>query len=429
MIGKPAALGCGRPETIIAGEDAVSTDQRLVSITTVRNEADVIEAFVRHTATFVHQVVVLDNGSTDATRRILDDLAAHGCPLLVLSDGSIGNRQWQRMTRLMREVAAGQLRADWILPLDADEFIVPAGDASLAGALARASGPVHVPWVTYVPHPSDDVHDRNPATRLRHRASAEASWQKVFVPGALATRDGVRLSQGSHDVELGGVGCAAERLTGVHLAHLPVRDPAQFASKIAVSQLQLLAMHDGNPAWGRHIRRFYDALKADGERFGALCNGAALDYAPRAGQPLHARAVHDPFPYRGGPLRFTPRTPDPPLRAVLEYSEQLARAYAGAAAELSGVAGDEADPMRAIRAIRDRQTALDEQCVQAERRASRAEQENRRLRAELTYRLAAAARALWYAAGRAVRADLKGAARQWETMRTQFRGDTPGGES
>ncbi|MBQ1762801.1 MAG: glycosyltransferase family 2 protein, partial [Aquincola sp.] len=49
----------------------------------VKNEADIVEAFVRHNLHFVDLMVLLDNGSTDGTRDILEALQKEGLPLLV----------------------------------------------------------------------------------------------------------------------------------------------------------------------------------------------------------------------------------------------------------------------------------------------------------------------------------------------------------
>jgi predicted transcriptional regulator YdeE len=49
---------------------------RLVAITSVKNESDIVEAFVRHTLAASDYLVVLDNGSTDGTLDILRALDA-----------------------------------------------------------------------------------------------------------------------------------------------------------------------------------------------------------------------------------------------------------------------------------------------------------------------------------------------------------------
>jgi hypothetical protein len=340
------------------------------------------------------------------------------------------------MTYLMREVAVAQCGADWILPLDADEFVATAAGASLREALREESTPVSMRWVTYVPHPSDDPGDRNPATRIRHRASTEDEWSKVLVPAALASRETVRLGQGNHHVELEGTACTAVPLSGFHLAHLPIRSATQFAAKVAVTELQFLAMHERNAGWGAHVRRFYDLLKSDANRFDAACQDAALEYAHLGGRPPPRHAVYDPLPYRGGPLRYTePERPDA-LRQILEYAEHLARAHAAATGDLVRVRSEHAADVRELSRRQDEEVALsacmrvlDDGRRQAEQARRVAEAECQRQRGERAYRLAAGARAIWHLAGRIARADSAGAAHQIEALRAAFRKAAPAGQS
>ena len=104
----------------------------------VRNEADVIEAFVRYHAEIVDELVVVDHRSVDGTDETLRALVAEGLPLRVRAEDSPVQRQNVVMTGLMREAAVDG-GADWVLPLDADEFLVaPAGErARRAGRPSR----------------------------------------------------------------------------------------------------------------------------------------------------------------------------------------------------------------------------------------------------------------------------------------------------
>ena len=51
---------------------------RLAGITIVRNECDIVEAFVRHNGAVLDQLYVLDNNSSDGTLEILR--TAYGKP-------------------------------------------------------------------------------------------------------------------------------------------------------------------------------------------------------------------------------------------------------------------------------------------------------------------------------------------------------------
>ena len=93
----------------------------------VRNEADIIRVnILYHLASGVDRMLVVDNGSTDGTDKILHQLSLQHTGV-----------RWSRdegpflpsrvMTKLARE--AFEEGADWVVPLDADEFWhAPGGD-------------------------------------------------------------------------------------------------------------------------------------------------------------------------------------------------------------------------------------------------------------------------------------------------------------
>src|SRR5215470_3788379 len=97
---------------------------KLVAVSWVRNEIDIIEAFVRHNARHVDKLIVLDDGSTDGTYDVLRSLRSAGLPLVLMREPSTGIEHGRQMTRLLH-MAVQQFGADWIVPLDADEFIEP----------------------------------------------------------------------------------------------------------------------------------------------------------------------------------------------------------------------------------------------------------------------------------------------------------------
>ena len=94
---------------------------KVVGVAMVRNEADIIETFVRYHLQFCDQLILTDHQSSDGCTEILEAMAADDTRLLVLHDRRSGLFQREVMTRTMR-TAARELRADWVLPLDGDEF-------------------------------------------------------------------------------------------------------------------------------------------------------------------------------------------------------------------------------------------------------------------------------------------------------------------
>ena len=143
---------------------------RLVAVSIVKNEADIIEPFVRHTLAWVDHHLVFDHDSTDGTREILGALQREGLPLTLFTDDALGNLQQARSNFLTR-LAAQQYSADWVLPLDADEILAgPGGRAALEKTLAGFSPtrPASLPLLNYFSTAGDEALTGNPILRVRH---------------------------------------------------------------------------------------------------------------------------------------------------------------------------------------------------------------------------------------------------------------------
>jgi len=304
----------------------------LVAISCVKNEEDIIETFIRHTAAFVDQIVILDNGSTDATRDIIDSIKTENIPLELLHDSSVGHWQWKRMNFLMNNYAVNKYEADWIIPLDADELIVVEEHMAFPDILSKHQSPVKLQLRTFVPDKSDDVSEINPALRIRRRLQEEAHpYYKVVVPSDLLKKQpDVSLSQGNHNLVLNGKHLKASLLDSVFLAHIPIRSPEQYASKVALKSLQYLAMSQREKFWGRHLQRPYELLKQDLQAFADTYREAALYFGVKPDRPFEPKVVLDPIPYHGGDLRYTRMSSENHrvFKSIITYAEHLAASYA-----------------------------------------------------------------------------------------------------
>jgi len=129
---------------------------KLFGAAMVRNEADIIEAFVRHNLTVLEGLAVVDHGSWDGTSEILAALVAEGLPVAVARDDSTGQYQGEVMTRLVRDVLA-RTPADFVCTLDADEFLKVSSRSLLDRALQQVPAGMHLllAWQTYVPDFAD----------------------------------------------------------------------------------------------------------------------------------------------------------------------------------------------------------------------------------------------------------------------------------
>ena len=97
---------------------------RIIATMMVRDEIDIVAAMVEHhLAQRVDLLIVTDNGSVDGTTDVLEAYAGTG--LLELHHDPVHRKQQSQVVTGMARRARTVHRADWVLNLDADEFLVP----------------------------------------------------------------------------------------------------------------------------------------------------------------------------------------------------------------------------------------------------------------------------------------------------------------
>ena len=287
-----------------------------VAVTRVRNEGDIVEAFVRHTAAFATHHILLDNGSSDATLPILHALRSEGFPLTILSTDTAHFAEQQQNTALFM-FAKARFAPDWVLCLDADEFII--GDVNNLRTCSGAAI-ISLPLIDYYPTPADDPADLLVTRRIRNRQVGLSAW-KVFVRGSRAT-DGYSIEAGNHGVLMGGWKMPARQARGLSLGHFARRSPWQTAAKSVIGRLRMVAtrreLAEGN--LGHHYTGVLEHIRDDPMTFLAEIE-AASDFD----QPL----VDRPVDYRGGELRYTkPRNEAAAaVSSVVAWAQMLAEQH------------------------------------------------------------------------------------------------------
>jgi hypothetical protein len=300
---------------------------RLVAVSVVKNEADIIEPFVRHTLAWADRHLVFDHDSTDGTREILTALRREGLPVALFCDDAPGHLQQARSNYLTR-IAAEVHGADWVLPLDADEILCGPGRGELESALTRAGpgAPVSLPLLDYCTTPSDDATEGNPVLRLRHCQQQPSPTRKIFLPRPLALDRELITGKGSHAIYRGGDALHNEALPeGFLLAHLALRSPEHQVLRVVRAELQRLSRGRVGAGLDIHYRLGYQLLAENPELFfTTVC-------PPAANLRLH------PIDYRGGPLKHVqPNGWSRVARALGPYLEQLAVSH-GHLADVAGV--------------------------------------------------------------------------------------------
>jgi glycosyltransferase involved in cell wall biosynthesis len=330
--------------------DRAGGDPRIVLLSMMKNEADIVEHFVRHNAPLFDATYIIDNGSDDNTVEILEQLRAEGFNLHIWSDSEPGYSQSEKMKqaylRLQREDPF-----DFLAIVDADEFIMAGSQESFRRAFTDRRTKHFLEWVNYVP-----IGDQPPAIPLPERIAHHVPFRtmrKVVLPSLEEAEHRLRIWQGNHNFEYIGLNFGLCILP-FPLAHFPVRSREQMISKASVGWLayQLKTPHARYSIEGYQWRAVYDLLLERDLTADDLTTIAyhycALDKL-RFDVPVdRSGLVHAPARLRSTEQRY-PRRVNSPHMALLRFSEQIIQNYWNAKAQVPGSAPTSRSTLQKLR--------------------------------------------------------------------------------
>ena len=312
----------------------------LQGVAMVRNEADIIEAFVRHNLTRLDGLVIVDHGSADDTVRILLALRSEGLPVTVLANAMPGYAQVEITTVAVRHAFA-TTPADFVFPLDADEFIKAPSRATMERALTAVPSRQHalMTWHTYLPDfAAADAGVMASARSARRLPEERHHHGKVVVARHFTTAPRAVIAGGNHGV-IPWNGAKNEDLEPHHvldardlaLAHLPFRNAPQFIAKTVIKRIaRIAAARDWSEQFDR--REAYEHIVSGGPLDSAFFRASAVNFNVDATRRVEADSVTlvaDPF-LADLALRYTSAEPADPMPLVLAAIEQLAGLEASA---------------------------------------------------------------------------------------------------
>lgn len=303
---------------------------RLVGVALVRNEADIIETFVRTNLVLLDALVIFIHRATDGTREILEALAREGLPITL---GEVQDESFdqERHTNTAARIAFRDLAADFVFPIDADEFVRADDRSELEQALSGlpAGNAGALPWQTYVPTDGDTASPHvleRIVNRFKTNPSAlDLTFCKVVVGKWYAANAAARIVEGNHAV-FGPAQVRTVRCGAVTLCHFPVRSIEQVAAKAALGWLgQLVSGRpvEASPVSG-HWRQIFERLKQGGELGQDDVDAFVAAYAPESSRK--SGMVADPLPHRVSVLRYADlQRPQTLVQGLLERAERFAK--------------------------------------------------------------------------------------------------------
>jgi len=305
-----------------------------VAICMVKNEADIIEASIRHNLHYVDLVAVIDNGSTDGTRGILEALRSEGLPVLIFDDPIFGHFQSEKVTEVYRRVVT-IYEPELVYLLDADEFIRASGRPQLEVAIRQvgSGGLALLPWETHIPDPESTPEQvLNDPLRFAHwrRVREEPVYYKAVICRRREHDLELVIEQGNHSAHLrDGRKLSAAVVLNASLVHLPVRSVDQISAKVINGWLACVVRNRTRsvPGEAYQWRHLYERITQGEGVSPEELTSVALNYAQtqRAGRSLKHDAVSDPVKANYGHLRFLGMGRHAPLAKVaLSLSNYLA---------------------------------------------------------------------------------------------------------
>ena len=217
---------------------------QIFGVMAVRNEADIVGINVaHHLAAGLDRILVADNGSTDGTAELLEGLSRDGGVRWTSAEGAF--RQSELTSALARE--AFLQGADWVVPIDADEFFqAPGGDLREVLERSRA-GALQVEVVNFIQRreqekavPDGLLHmtrrtprPAGPIDRIEEMVEAgEAAFVEILYPPKHVSRATLALEVGPGNHSVSGIDGPVEATDEIVCLHAPLRARSVLEAKV-----------------------------------------------------------------------------------------------------------------------------------------------------------------------------------------------------
>jgi hypothetical protein len=248
---------------------------KLAVVALIRNEIDIIDAFLQHLDALFDYALLMDHQSIDGTGEAIAAACARHPGWTMWHVDAVGYHQ-TTFSSFALAYLMQSTDADVVLFLDADEFINVPDRVSLVAALGRLTDPDCVGllgWLNAVP------------ARLDTRAlgTDEAIWLpakagvlgKVVIPRAFHARHGKEtfLGLGNHALTDGAQGSVPAIDVG-QIVHLPIRSYSQIKSKVLAGVFSVMMKAPPQPLqcwhWYDILYRIGDGMLRDDDVIGMI---------------------------------------------------------------------------------------------------------------------------------------------------------------
>jgi len=240
----------------------------IYSISIVKNEADIIESFVRYNYFYLDGMVIIDHDSSDNTSKILKNLQEEGYNIKYIKWDKLMHQQGKVLTRFIYKLI-DEKTPDIIIPIDADEFLIANNEKNDPRQVLEKLNLNYVhsaKWKTYLPKKEGKISDFVPENMNYIRNSEFEEHSKLIIPTKLFSELKLSLRDGSHNCNNLDSSLKKE-INSLEFGHYPVRSQSQLLSNTIIGALNTLCIPN------RYKLRSWHRLKL----FEKIINGEELD--------------------------------------------------------------------------------------------------------------------------------------------------------
>lgn len=247
---------------VFLGEGFMKT---YIMITKVKNEADIIEFFLRYHANIFDYIIVIDNGSIDGTYEIVNELIKEGLPIEIINE-AYSDFDAFRFVNQYTKMLALKYNADQIAFMDADEFLLCDDGSNPRKILDElCSNKVHYfYWKTYLY--SEDREIFSFEHYSEYRDEKYETFTKIIIPGAIVRDNDIVIEAGNHrchmlnkDVDV----LKEEYHLDLKFCHFPIRSSIQYKKQILLNLIDMIGNPMSQNLTGNHWRILYKNNNTD----------------------------------------------------------------------------------------------------------------------------------------------------------------------
>ena len=266
--------------------------KKIVVISCVKNESDIIESFCRYNLLFCDAILIHENNkSSDNTREIIQCLIDEGLPIFFEYEKDI---YYEEAKRKLTEAAIEKYGADLVIPMDTDEFLCRTEGGNPREMLEAMKEDVEYQaiWRTYIYEKEPDIKlgfmPNNFALYRNPKMEDPAKYErhkKAFASRYLIEDKRAFLTYGAHflvypDSHKGD--SRTEVVNNLVFAHFPIRSKAQVLRKTIVNWInkwQAPERMDRDILDAFHLGVLFNEIKQSGDVTAEELKQFSINYA------------------------------------------------------------------------------------------------------------------------------------------------------